>query len=304
MSTESTATPVAVSPESTEVETPEVETTEEQPVEAAEEKKIVEEIKKANKKKYELKVNNKSKEIEIDLDNDEEVRKYLQKAMASEERFQEAAMTRKQAEQLIETLRTNPLAILKHPDLGLDIKKLAEQVLMEELEEADKSPEQKRIEELEKALKSREEREKALEDEKREAEMSKMQQEAMQQLDEDISAAIATSNLPKSPYVIKRIADTMIEAVNMGYTDVTVKDIMPLVEEQVTSEIQRLFEESPDEVFEKIVGKKKLDSYRKARVAKAKQPIETLKQIKETAKVPEKKQEAPKQKFKDLFKPF
>ena len=265
------------------------------------------EIKKAMKK-YELQVNGKKKSVELDFDNDEEVKKYLSKAMASDEKFEEAASIRKQAEQLVMMLKENPLALLRHPELGLDVKQLATQILNDELDEMQKSPEQKRIEELERNLKEREEAEKKLSEEKREAEMAKMQAEAYRQIDEDITTALETSDLPKSPYVVKRIADAMIEAVNLGYEDVRVTDIMPYVEQQILAEIQAMFEAKPAETMEKIIGKKNLDSYRKSKVSKAKaKPIETAAQVKDTgakAKPAEDKKDEPKMRFKDVFGQF
>src|SRR5690606_1378668 len=132
------------------------------------------EIKKAIKR-YELQVNGRKKAIELDLDNEDEVKRYLSKAMAADEKFQEAAMTRKQAEQLVTLLRENPLAVLKHPELGLDVKALATQILNQELDEMQKSPEQKKLEEMERQLKDREELLKKIEEEKRQAEMSRLQ---------------------------------------------------------------------------------------------------------------------------------
>lgn len=79
---------------------------------AAAEKKVA-----SVKKKYEFKSNNKMRSVEFDINDDEEVKKYLSKAFAADEKFEEAAMTRKQAEQLIDMLRTDPLSILRHPDL-------------------------------------------------------------------------------------------------------------------------------------------------------------------------------------------
>jgi hypothetical protein len=104
----------------------------------------------------------------------------------------------------------------------------------------------------------------------------------------------------------------MLEAVNMGYTDVTVKQIMPFVEQQITNEINRLFDEAPDQMREKLmdkfIGKKNLDGYRKARVAKAKAtPVETAKAIKDSGsghKNAEKKSEEKPIKFNDLFGKF
>lgn len=261
--------------------------------------------KPSNKKKYQLKANGKDREIELDFDNDDDVKKYLSKAIAADEKFQEAAMTRKQSEQLIEMLRTNPLAILKHPDLGIDVKALAQYVLNEELEDMAKTPEQKKLEEMEKRIKDYEDDKKRLEDEKRQSEMARIESEAFQQLDDQISSALAKTSLPRSDYTIKRIADMMIDAVNAGYTDVTVEQIMPLVEDKVNRELQQMFEIAPDEVFEKLVNKKRLDAYRKARVSKSKPtPAPTAKQVADSgngAKT-QSKQAPSELKIKDLFK--
>lgn len=269
-------------------------------VDAAEAAEVEKETKASRKKMKSFKVNGKSKDIEVDFDNEAELEKYIQKALGADEKFQEAAMTRKQAEQLVDMLRTNPRAVLSHPDLGLDIQKLAHEIINEQIEDMSKSPEQKRLEEMEKQLKAYEEDKKKLENEKREAELGRMEAEAFQQLDEQISKALASTSLPKSPYVVKRITDAMIEAVNLGYVNVTAEQVMPYVEEQLTNEIQRLFEESPDEVMEKLTGKGRLDKYRKARVAKAKaKPVDTPKQIKETGATS--KSEQPKEESKASY---
>lgn len=299
----SAAPPVEAAP--TEVVADVEDTGEDLTPEAVEEKKAV--LRDA-KRKYQLQVNGKNKDIEIDTDNDEEMRKYLQKAMAADEKFQEAAMTRKQAEQLVDLLRTNPVAILKHPELGLDIKALATQILNEELEEMSKTPEQKKLEEMEKQLKAFEEEKKQLAEAKRQAEMEKFQSAAYQQLDDDITESLSKSDLPKSPYVIKRISDAMIEAVELGYVDVRVQDIMPYVEQQILGEIQAMFEAKPSEVMEKIVGKKNLDNYRKSKISKTKpKPVETAKAVKDTGgkeQKAESKEPVKKARFKDIFGTF
>jgi len=296
-----------------------VEATETQEIElspeeaAAEAAEATKEEVKAIKKKYSLKVNNKMKDLEIDLSNDEEVQKYLQKAMASDEKFQEAAGLRKQVEQLVNELKTNPLAILRHPQLGIDIKALAQQVLNEEIEEMKLSPQEKKIKELEQALKEKDEKEKKSEEERSIAERAKMEQEAAAQLDEQITNALGKSNLPKSPYVVRRMADSMIAAMDMGFADVTPEQVLPFVEEQILGEINRLFEEAPEDMFDKVmenvVGKKHLDKYRKSKVAKSRsKPVTTTaKQVVETgatSKNQPKKEEPKPTRFKDLFKTF
>ena len=268
---------------------------------------------KALKKKYQIKANNKVRDIELDLSDDKQIQEYLSKAVGADEKFQEAASLRKQVEQLVAELKNNPLAILKHPNLGIDVKALAQQVLNEELEEMQLTPEQKKIKDLETKLKEKEEREKALEDERQAAERAKFEQEAMENLDNSITDALSKSNLPKSPYVIRRMADSMIAAMEMGYSDVTPEQVLPFVEEQILGEINRLFESSPDDMFDKVmenvVGKKHLDKYRKSKVAKTKKPANTVTaaQVKDTgasAKASEKKPAAEAKRFKDIFGTF
>lgn len=261
----------------------------------------------ARKKKYQIKANNKLRDIEIDLDNDDEIKRYLEKAMGADEKFQEAAMTRKQAEALIDMLKTDPRKILTHPDLGIDVKALAYQIINEELEDLSKTPEQKRLEEMEKKLKDYEENEKKTKEEKRKAELEKFEMEQQQMLDDQITAALQTTALPKSPYVVKRVADAMIEAFSLGYETVTPEQVMPYVEQSIQREISEMFGAMPDEVMEKLLGKQRLDGYRKARVAKAKAAPATAKSVKDTGNAGKPKEEAkeePKLRFKDVFGAF
>lgn len=314
MSDASTPAPAVASTapvESTGTESTEVELSPEEA--AAEAALAAKEETKTNKKKYQLKVNNKTRDLEIDLSNDEEVKKYLQRAEAADEKFQEAAMLRKQVEQLVHELKSNPLAILKHPQLGIDIKALANQVLNEELEDMALSPEQKKIKELESALKEKDDREKEAQTAREVAERAHFEQQALNDLDEQVTEVLSKSNLPKSPYVVRRIADSMIAAMDMGYKDVTPEQVLPFVEEQILGEINRLFESAPEDMFDKVmenvVGKKHLDKYRKSKVAKTKSAPKTTTaaQVKDTgasAKTKEKTNEEPPKRFKDLFKTF
>jgi hypothetical protein len=258
----------------------------------------------SSKRKFDLKVNGKSKSLELDLNDEKSVKQYLEKAMAADEKFQESSSIKKQMEWLVNELRNNPIGVLKHESLGLNPKQIAELILNEEIEKLNKSPEQLKIEEMENKLKAYEEEKKKLEEQSREQEIQKLQLEAAQNLDEQMTAALASTKLPKSPYTVKRIADAMIEAVNMGYTDVTPEQVIGFVEEQITSEIQKLFEESPDEVLEKLAGKGRLDNYRKQRLAKAKATPPVLNKIQDVAAKMTENKEQPKISMKKLFGPM
>lgn len=265
-------------------------------------------------KKFNITSNGKSRDVELDMSDEKAIKNYIEKAEGANARFEEAASIRKQAEALVKMLKENPKMLLKHPELGLDYKTLAAELMNEEIEEMAKSPEQKKIEEMERQLKKFEEEKKGLEERRREAELQAAQAEAFQQLDTDIDAALASTDLPKSAYVVKRLADTLLEAYELKdpktgarlYPNVRVQDILPYVEEQITNEIQEMIGAKPNVLIEKLVGKKNLDNYRKQRVP-AKPKVETAPQIKDTGtktEAPKKDEKSNNKKFSQIFGGF
>ena len=84
-----------------------------------------------------------------------------------------------------------------------------------------------------------------------------------------VSKAIETSDLPKSPYVVRKMADYMLLGLENG-VDVHPNDVINLVREEIQSDIQQMFAVMPEEVIEKLIGKDVLGKLRKSRVAKAK----------------------------------
>lgn len=300
VSTPSTAPVDATSAE----ETAELEAEESAELEAAKGKK--EAPKPSSKRKYSPKVNGRQVELELDPNDDGEMVKYLQKALAADEKFQEAASLRKNVEMLVNELKANPRAVLSHPDLGIDLKKFAEDILNEEIKQMQKTPEQKQLEALQQQLETEKKQREQLEEAKRTAEMSRLEEQAFKQFDDDITSALEKfPALPKSPYVVKRIADTMIEAINLGYKDVQVGDIMPVVEQQISGEIQKMFETMPEEIMEQIIGKNNLSRLRKTRLAKMKK-VDTPAQVKSTGKTSESQEKSKEKpvKFTDIFGKF
>lgn len=247
-----------------------------------EEKKQQAEIKKALKE-FELKVNGKSKKVALDLDNEDEVKKYLQKAMAADEKFQEASTYKKQAEQLVEMLQKNPLAILKNPALGLDIRKLAEQVLLEDLEEQQKSPEQKKLEEYERKLKAYEEEKARIEEERKRMQLEEATKRQYEEVETSMITALEKADLPAEPFFVRRVADIWASAVESGWEDAKLEDIMPYVEQRLRSDFQSVIKKNADpDRLEKLIGKDVLDGYRKSKVSKVKKTPTTAQQAAQT----------------------
>lgn len=222
-------------------------------------------------KSYEFKANGKTRKVEIDLNDDESVRKWLEKGVGAEEKWQEASGYRKQAEQLVEMLQKNPRAILKNPALGIDVRKLAEELLDEQLEDAKLTPEQKELRDLKASIAEREKKEseyKKQQDEQKQAQMIKEQQE---KIESDMMSALDASSLGASPYTVRRTADIMSALIEQGYEDVDIKKVMPFVEHMIKQELSGHIGKHRDPAkLENLVGKDILKEYRKSKIAPVK----------------------------------
>lgn len=202
------------------------------------EKKIEEEVKKEIRK-HKLKINGQEREY-----TEEEVIRKAQLAEAADEKFKSASEKMQQMERFIEALRTNPKAVLSHPDLGINMRELAEEYLTEEVKRELMSPEERELNELREFKRKQDE---ASERSKKE-EMTKAQKQQMEQLqqrqrdqfDKQISDVLNKSNLPKTPYTVKRVAEVLYNAVSKGY-ELDVATAVDMVKENYLGDIQSMF---------------------------------------------------------------
>lgn len=231
-------------------------------------------------KEYKLKVNGKEKTVRFDASNDEEVIKYLQKAEASDSKFAESAEIRKAAMQFIKELKENPRKVLSDPNIGVDLKKFASEIMNEELQEMEKTPEQKEREKLQKELEALK---KEREDEKKSSEQKefeRMSAEHERNLETEISAALDVGGLPKTARTVKIMAEMAMIALQNGI-DVSMKDLAPLVKNTTLSEFKEVVSSLSDDQLEDFLGKEVLGRLRKRNVAKSK-PVETTNSLKST----------------------
>lgn len=261
------------------------------------------EIKKALKT-LKLKVDGKEQSVEFDPNDDEFMTRELQKSRAFEKRAQDFSQLEKEVKTFIEELRKNPKKVLSDPNIGLDMKKLAAEVIEEEIANSQKSPEQLEREKLQNELKElKEQREKEKEaDQKKE--FDRIQEREFERYDTLMTQSLEKSDLPKSPYVVKKMADLLIMGLQAG-VDVTPDDVLPLVREEIQNDLKQMFAVMPDEVIEKIVGKDIFTRIRKKNIAKTKAaPASLNSSIKDTGMVgkPADKSSGKKMTFKEFFK--
>jgi hypothetical protein len=256
-------------------------------------------------KKLKLKFNGREFEEDLPFEVDESqvdwLTKQRQKAMLSDHKANEYSQLEREVGAFIQELRKNPRKALSNPAIGLDIKQFAADILQEEIEQAQKSPEQIKeeglIRELEE-LKAEREREK---EEMNSRELERLTEREYERYDNLMSSAIESSDLPKSPYVVKKMTEYLMMGIENGI-DVEPKDIIPLIREEIQNDIQEMFQVMPAEVIEQILGKSNMEKLRKKRLSSAKAPIPVKSSMRDVGaqKKEEKKQEK-KQTLKEFF---
>lgn len=251
------------------------------------------------KKKYALTINGKNEDFELDLSNDEEVKRHLQKSKASDQKFQEAAEVRKAAMEFIDQLRKNPRKVLADPNIGIDVRKFAEEILNEEIKEMEKSPEQREKEKLTKELEELKAQAKQREEDAQKSDFARMQMEQERILETEISSALDIGGMPKTARTVKAMAEMMMIALENGI-DLSPKDIAPLVKNTTLSEFKEVVSSLTDDQLEDFLGKEVLGRLRKKNIAKSK-PINTASSVKSVAAP---KAETPKEGKKISYREF
>ena len=256
-------------------------------------------------KKFKLKIKGQEVERDYDLGNEDFLRDQFQLAERAKQEMQSGAELRKAYQREMERLKADPFSVLQ--ELGIDPEELSTGYITKKIEEMKKSPEQLANEKMTKELEEARAEAKKLKEEREAEQMTKMQQEAVVSLNAEIDKAISGhTKLPNTPMVRKKIADSMIWAMNNGFGDVTAEDVVPMVKKEMQEELNNLYEGMDADALEEYIGRKNLDKMRKKRLSTAK-PVPGLSDIKPTAagsRAQQNQQAEPAKKVKarDLFR--
>jgi hypothetical protein len=239
-------------------------------------------------------------EIPDDPEAVEYMKRQLQMARMGSKRAQEYAQLEKEIRELITEGTKNPRKLLK--ELNIDERELARQIIEQEIENSQKTPEQLEKERIEQELKSLKEEREREKQEFEQKEFERLQDQAYEKYDQQMTTALEKSNLPKEPYVVKKIADYMLVALQQGY-DVSADDVIPLVKQELEKDIQTLINAMPDEALEQFLGKQRLANFRKKNLAKAKEAVavSSAKAVKDTGGKASVKEPEKKMSYKDFF---
>lgn len=255
-------------------------------------------------KEFQLKVNGKVINKTIDLSDENALKNELQLSAAARQAMQESANLKKLYEKELGRLKQDPFSVLA--ELGLDPDQLAEMRIQQRIEEMKKSPEQLERERIQAELQAAREEAQKLKEERESEQFEKLKEQAAAQIETEIEQALdAHKTLPKSRHIVKRIADSMLWAMNNGFDDVTAEDVMPMVEKEWREEMSRLMDDSPEEILEQLIGQKNIERLRAKRLnAMNASNSKNVASVKPTAASVQKQEEQKKEKIKqrDFFR--
>lgn len=249
-------------------------------------------------REFEVKVNGKTYKRQIDLNDEEALKKELQMALAGRQAMQKSAELEKAYKQDYERLKNDPFELLK--EMGLDPLKLSSSYIEQYLESQKKSPEEiAREEQAREFAAIKEERDRLIK-EKEEIERQKHLSQIENEIQDDIISALESDNeLPTNPKVIDMIIDNMIYAMDNGWTDVTAKDVIPNVKNQLQSSLREIVSSlKSEDALKTFIGEDTFNKFRDDRVKKMKEQVTNVNSIKEVAKKPSEKDAKPKKKIK------
>jgi hypothetical protein len=145
---------------------------------------------------------------------DEELVKRIQKAEAADRRMQEAAEQRKQVEALFDLLKKDPIAALKDPALGVDVRKMVEEQILREYEESQLDEPSRKTKELERQLQA--EKAKWQEHEAKQQQIAEQQlhERVFQETQQQFTQALDQADVPRNKetmYMMAEIAQVNLE---------------------------------------------------------------------------------------------
>ena len=254
-----------------------------------------------------------TEDLPFEIPDDPKSREYmareLQMSRMGQKRAQHAANLEKEIKQLFQDVKTDPFKVLQDPAIGIDVKDAIRKYIEKEIENSQKSPEQLALEAAKEELRQLKANQETTEKNRQAQEQQALADKYEKEYDDQITAALESRKIPKSPAAVKKIL-SYAELAVAANKEVSINDILPFVAEELKNDYREHALALPEDALEEFFGKDVVDRLRKATVKKAK-VAQANPALKAPAKVPSTgkaaepaKAEEKKQSYKQFFKPW
>lgn len=200
--------------------------------------------------------------------------KQLQMAKMGQNRANQAAELQKKVDAIgsyLEQAKGNPKklrALIK--ELGGDEKEIAASIIEEEIANSQKSPEQLAHEKVQEELRALKEQRENEQKEWQKREFDRLQQQEFERYEVSMMKTLESSDVPKTPYTVKKMADYMLIGLQNG-VELTPDDVLPLVRDDMHDDLKQMFAIMPEEAIEQLIGTDVLKKIRQKNIKKAKE---------------------------------
>lgn len=217
------------------------------------------------KEKFKLSVDGEEIEEEIDFSNKEDLKKRFQLAHAAKKRMAEAVAERKKAFQIVKEFEDNPESMLAR--LGPKGREIAEKFLLSQIKDEMLTPEEKEYRELKKYKESTEAEKAKLREAEEKKASERREAEIAQSYQAKFIAALEQSGLPKSPDMVKRMAQ--MESKNLEYgLDLTPQELAAEVKKEIINLVKFVTGDADGDQLINIFGEDISKKIRKSDIKK------------------------------------
>lgn len=265
----------------------------EQEIKEAVEDGATEEEVKSMIRKFTLKVNGKELVKEINLADEEGLKKELQMSYAGRQAMQELAELKKIYTNEIKRLVDNPFEVLSEIDPNFDPMSHVKGFVEKKYQESQLTPEQREAKAREDAYKKAMEENAKLKSEieaaRKQEELEKLEAEIEQDI---VSAINEDPELELDEDTISLVAENLIWAEENGFTEMGAKDVIPTVKEQLREQFRRASSKfKSTAALKEYMGQDLLNKLREERIEQAKKQTTTVSNIKSKQVANPKKEE-------------
>jgi len=232
-------------------------------------------------KKIKIKVDGEESEEEIDLDDEEQLRYHLQMSKASKKRMGEALEAKKRAADIVKAFEQDPANVLKR--LGPKGREIAEQYLLEQIQDQMLSDEEKELRDLRKFKEEKVKSDQENEEKKKkdaEAEQTKRYREHYEGVFVD---ALKQTKLPKTDRIVRDMAELQYKSLELGI-ELTPVELAKELEARELAKIKALINEVDGDSLLALLGDDVATKIRKSDIAKLKAKQSDLFQQPQTPK--------------------
>ena len=253
----------------------------------------------AEKRQWKLAINGKETDLDItgiefkDPKLEEKLKMLVQKGLGADEKFQHSAKVEEMMKNFVHLLKTDPAKALRHPLIGHDMRKLAEEYLAKEIEREQMDPDKRSIlEERERLEADRDEFKKQAQAEQQKKEEA-LRKHYNNEYSTDILNTLKTSGMPQTPRTVQRMAHYMHEGLKRGI-DLKASDVLPIVRQDYIEDIKAIMGGLDEDALYALIGDEIAGKVQRAGIKRLKQPGQPVPKSEQPVPSEKEAQKAPK----------